>query len=169
MIERIKDKIKNFTQMKKSSASIHNAENWENRISMNYPVEGFKSLSNVSNYLDGNSHIDPKSICQETEIERYIKKDIMPLPLTEDREGYMGERHFEYWLFGLSDYLKIKNGQLFFGWSDSNLKEYHSSNNSHFTKIAEKATNRAGKVCFPSTQRKESGWHYGQPKWTFGK
>ncbi len=67
------------------------------------------------------------------------------------------------------NHLKVKNGRLFFGWSDSNCEEYRSSNNSHFLKIAKKATNRASKVRFPTTQRKKSGWHYGKPKWTFGK
>jgi len=35
-------------------------------------------------------------------------EDDRPLPITEDREGYHGERHFDYWLSGLRDYLMIR-------------------------------------------------------------
>lgn len=43
----------------------------------------------------------PKNLAQ------YEKKDTFPLPTTEDREGYHGNRHYEYWLSGLSDCMKI--------------------------------------------------------------
>jgi ubiquinone/menaquinone biosynthesis C-methylase UbiE len=32
----------------------------------------------------------------------------MPIPSARDREGYYGDQHFEYWLSGLRDYLKVK-------------------------------------------------------------
>lgn len=35
-------------------------------------------------------------------------EDVWPLPITEDREGYHGDRHFDYWLSGLRDYLMIR-------------------------------------------------------------
>ncbi len=35
--------------------------------------------------------------------------DRMPLPAPEDREGYYGDRHLEYWLSGLEDALNIKS------------------------------------------------------------
>ena len=41
-------------------------------------------------------------------IEDYIHEDTFPLPLPEDREGYHGDHHFEYWVAGLRDYLKLK-------------------------------------------------------------
>jgi SAM-dependent methyltransferase len=34
-------------------------------------------------------------------LDAYIAADPFPLPATEDREGYYGDRHFEYWLSGL--------------------------------------------------------------------
>jgi hypothetical protein len=33
--------------------------------------------------------------------------DQMPLPTTEAREGYYGDRHIEYWLSGLRDMRKV--------------------------------------------------------------
>jgi SAM-dependent methyltransferase len=36
-------------------------------------------------------------------------EDTWPLPTTEDREGYHGERPFDYWLSGLRDYLMIRH------------------------------------------------------------
>lgn len=66
------------------------------------------------------------------------------------------------------NYLKLKNGRLFFGRSDSSHKEYQSSNHSHFFRIAERPKNRASRVRFPTTQKKEAGWRYGHPRWFFG-
>lgn len=37
-----------------------------------------------------------------------LSRDRMPIPSARDREGYYGDRHFEYWLSGLSDYIKVK-------------------------------------------------------------
>lgn len=37
----------------------------------------------------------------------YEARDPFPIPATKDREGYHGERHYDYWLSGLKDYLLI--------------------------------------------------------------
>lgn len=37
-----------------------------------------------------------------------MDRDAFPIPATEDREGYHGDRHLEYWLSGLRDYLVIR-------------------------------------------------------------
>jgi SAM-dependent methyltransferase len=36
-----------------------------------------------------------------------IMSDEMPLPATQDRENYYGDRHLEYWLSGHADYCKL--------------------------------------------------------------
>lgn len=41
-------------------------------------------------------------------IEQAVARDPYNLPATIDREGYHGERHYDWWLSGLFDYLKIK-------------------------------------------------------------
>ncbi len=40
-------------------------------------------------------------------LKEFLKKDRIPIPATEDREGYQGSYHFDYWLSGLSDYRTI--------------------------------------------------------------
>jgi hypothetical protein len=33
-------------------------------------------------------------------ISASVERDTLPIPSTRDREGYYGDRHFEYWLSG---------------------------------------------------------------------
>lgn len=42
-----------------------------------------------------------------TDRHAYEPRDPFPIPATKDREGYHGERHYDYWLSGLKDYLLI--------------------------------------------------------------
>jgi SAM-dependent methyltransferase len=48
----------------------------------------------------------------------------MPIPSTRDREGYYGNRHFEYWLSGLSDYLRIKDALPDMEWRRAKLLDF---------------------------------------------
>lgn len=82
---------------------------WDDQITINLPPKWFDNLADVSQYRDGITHIKPEDLALEENIDAYIDRDTLPLPSTEDREGYMGERHFEFWLGGLDDYLKIKH------------------------------------------------------------
>jgi SAM-dependent methyltransferase len=50
-----------------------------------------------------------ENIKLEKELDYYISNDKYPLPATQDREGYMDSRHYEFWLSGLQDYLEIKH------------------------------------------------------------
>lgn len=38
--------------------------------------------------------------CSPEEIARFEELDTDPIPETEDREGYYGDRHYEYWISG---------------------------------------------------------------------
>ncbi|MFH1153737.1 MAG: class I SAM-dependent methyltransferase [Pseudomonadota bacterium] len=49
-----------------------------------------------------------KETLLETDLSDYVARDTFPLPQTKDREGYCDDRHFDYWLGGLMDYLSIK-------------------------------------------------------------
>lgn len=53
-----------------------------------------------------------------------LARDTMPLPSTRDREGYYGERHFEYWLSGLHDYLTIQEACPTVTWDDASLLDF---------------------------------------------
>ena len=57
-------------------------------------------------------------------IQQWLQRDTMPIPSTRDREGYYGERHFEFWLSGLSDYLKIKDACSDMKWSGATLLDF---------------------------------------------
>ncbi len=81
----------------------------ERQLSITEPPKRFVNLSDISKYRDGFSYIRPEDLKLEKPIDDYIEKDRFPLPCTEDREGYMDERHFEYWLSGLNDYLNIRD------------------------------------------------------------
>lgn len=83
------------------------------------------NLSDVSTYKDASTHIKPESLRIDKKIGKDIEKDIFPLPSPEDRENYAGERHFEYWISGLRDYLDIKNNLQNYGYYlDNNFSIY---------------------------------------------
>lgn len=88
---------------------------WEDFVCLNslsdIPTE---KLGPVSQYLsqdDGTVGWD-NALC---DLGLAISRDVDPLPRTEDREGYYGDNHFNYWASGLRDVLDmeqwlIKNG-----------------------------------------------------------
>ncbi len=84
---------------------------WEDYVSLNSGSEPkLQCLPAVSAFADQRClTIDWKTIVSKDQLEAYIDSDPFPLPLTSDREGYYGDRHFEYWLSGLRDYLNLKN------------------------------------------------------------
>jgi SAM-dependent methyltransferase len=43
----------------------------------------------------------------ERSIDECLRRDVAPLPTPEDRGGYHGQRHFDFWLSGLADHLRI--------------------------------------------------------------
>jgi SAM-dependent methyltransferase len=49
----------------------------------------------------------PDGLLADT-LEDYAARDGLPLPTTADREGYHGDKHFDYWLSGLVDWLKAR-------------------------------------------------------------
>lgn len=51
----------------------------------------------------------PKEILEQTaNIQNFVKNDDAPIPATEDREGYYGERHIDWWYSGLMTWLRIR-------------------------------------------------------------
>jgi SAM-dependent methyltransferase len=57
-------------------------------------------------------------------LQRWLQRDTMPIPSSRDREGYYGERHFEFWLSGLRDYLKIKDACADLNWTGAKLLDF---------------------------------------------
>jgi SAM-dependent methyltransferase len=46
-------------------------------------------------------------LLQGLKLDDLVARDQLPIPATEDREQYSGDRHFEWWLTGLRDYLTL--------------------------------------------------------------
>ena len=67
----------------------------------------FQSIGPVNNHLSGEVHSDIFSAYPPINIEQMVRRDTYNLPATSDRELYHGERHYDWWLSGLLDYLKI--------------------------------------------------------------
>jgi SAM-dependent methyltransferase len=42
------------------------------------------------------------------DLSSFVAKDDYPLPRTQDREGYSGDDHYDWWLSGLRDYMCVK-------------------------------------------------------------
>lgn len=79
---------------------------WENSIIITGTKTEFKTLQPVAYYAPKETTPHPE-LELPADITKYIQKDVAPLPVTEDREGYHGDEHYEHWLSGLSDYVKI--------------------------------------------------------------
>jgi ubiquinone/menaquinone biosynthesis C-methylase UbiE len=58
------------------------------------------------------------------EAELRLSRDTMPIPGTHDREGYYDDRHFEYWLSGLDDYLKVQEACPDVSWRGARLLDF---------------------------------------------
>ena len=74
---------------------------WENFICLNSDKEkDFEILQPAAAQLSSDSRI---SWWSDLDYEAQLARDIYPLPVTEDREGYFGTDHFSYWASGLKD------------------------------------------------------------------
>lgn len=62
-------------------------------------------LKPISEWNNTEFFLDQSSIPFQSDLKDYIAKDIYPIPQTSDREQYHDDRHGDYWLSGLKDYL----------------------------------------------------------------
>ena len=67
-----------------------------------------QAISSVADWIDPVPWIDLTGIEMALPLATYIDRDPLPLPAASQREGYHGERHYDYWLSGLKDYLLVK-------------------------------------------------------------
>lgn len=63
-------------------------------------------------------------LSRSRDIEAMLDRDQMPIPSSRDREGYYGDRHFEYWLSGLNDYLRVKEALGAMEWRRGKLLDF---------------------------------------------
>jgi len=52
-------------------------------------------------------HPEFAALLAEPSVMLQLRRDRIPLPTTYAREGYCGDRHLEYWLYGLDDMRKL--------------------------------------------------------------
>lgn len=77
-------------------------------ISIKGDKQPFEKMGSVHDYLGGKVHTDLTSLISREAIGQFLEKDAYPLPATIDRENYHGERHYDWWLSGLKDFLLIQ-------------------------------------------------------------
>ncbi len=79
----------------------------QNNISILKPADEFILLDRPSNQTGQEVSTRFDDFDPAPDLQALAAEDVWPLPTTEDREGYHGKRHFDYWLSGLRDYLMI--------------------------------------------------------------
>lgn len=95
---------------------------WEDGISLGTaaPYDA-QDIGGVAQYLDQDAGEVAWRDHTSLTLEQLASADRFPLPSIEDREGYYGPNHFNYWASGFVDYSIIKS------WLDQNdvvLKDY---------------------------------------------
>lgn len=77
---------------------------WEDSLIIPATKDEFETLDSVASFMSQKPTFDIK---KWGDVPALAKKDTYPLPITEDREGYFDDRHYDYWLSGLKDFLDI--------------------------------------------------------------
>jgi SAM-dependent methyltransferase len=84
------------------------ANDWASSVAIWDRGDPIEVLPPVSHHVDLEPWVKLDDVEMEYPLEKYIEHDKFPLPSKCDREGYHGDRHYDYWLSGLKDYLSIK-------------------------------------------------------------
>jgi SAM-dependent methyltransferase len=84
---------------------------WAEQIAVSPPPTPFETLPAALHHAPTGADLPTAidTVKLEQPIADYLARDDAPIPMTSDREFYHGERHFEWWLSGLQDYLSIKH------------------------------------------------------------
>jgi SAM-dependent methyltransferase len=77
-------------------------------ISIKGDPSPFENLESVEHYTHTDVNTTFEDGLLEVGLEDYVARDKYPLPRTEDREEYHGDRHYDWWLSGLKDFLCVK-------------------------------------------------------------
>lgn len=71
------------------------------------PSDEFELLAPPSQHKGQEVHTPFDMFDEKPDFDALAAMDTYPLPTTSDREGYHGERHLDYWMSGLRDYMMI--------------------------------------------------------------
>jgi SAM-dependent methyltransferase len=92
----------------RSAGNVAPRQAWSGAISIPSTSTEYQILPPVKELPYDTPWITFDTSTLEHDLDSYIAEDPYPIPITADREGYHGDRHYDYWLSGLKDYLLIK-------------------------------------------------------------
>jgi len=81
---------------------------WLSSVCIKGTDKPFQNLLPVKNYLDTPVLTPIDDLGIGTDLGQFIARDDYPIPAVSDREGYHKDRHYDWWVSGLRDYLCIK-------------------------------------------------------------
>ena len=81
---------------------------WLSAIAIKGTNRPFENLLSVKHYLDTPVHTRTDDLGIGSDLSRFVANDEYPIPAESDREGYHKDRHYDWWVSGLRDYLCIK-------------------------------------------------------------
>lgn len=81
---------------------------WLSAVCIKGTSKPFQNLLPVKNYLDTPVLTPLDDLGIGTDLSRFIARDDYPIPAVSDREGYHKDRHYDWWVSGLRDYLCVK-------------------------------------------------------------
>jgi SAM-dependent methyltransferase len=82
-------------------------QTWEDMISLNARTDVPQEVLGPPKDYIGQDHSEVEWDRNRVSLERALDLDTAPLPTTEQREGYYGENHFNYWASGMRDACQI--------------------------------------------------------------
>lgn len=88
-------------------SSSHNPA-YLSAISIKGGRQPFENLGPAQDYVGGDVHTDLAAAIPPDAIGAFLTRDTYPLPATADRENYHGDRHYDWWLSGLKDFVLIQ-------------------------------------------------------------
>jgi ubiquinone/menaquinone biosynthesis C-methylase UbiE len=68
----------------------------------------FENLLSVKHYLDTPVHTPTDDLEIGTDLSAFVAKDDYPIPSYSDRERYHKDYHYDWWVSGLRDYIRVK-------------------------------------------------------------
>ncbi|HLF56883.1 MAG TPA: class I SAM-dependent methyltransferase [Thermoanaerobaculia bacterium] len=81
---------------------------WFDQLAVRGSDGPFDNLPPAGRLLREPCYIDCAALPLRGPIDDYLARDTFPIPSTADREGYHDDRHFEYWLSGLRDFVLVE-------------------------------------------------------------
>src|SRR5258706_6416216 len=89
---------------------------WLSAIAIKGSREPFTVIGPASSVAHlGQRMVSFENVKLENPLSTYVSRDPYSIPMTDDREGYYGDAHFDWWLSGLYDYLAVRQAIARFG------------------------------------------------------